>query len=63
MNSAAILKAIELLLGGISLLRTLGINYREVIDAQERADAEGRELNAAERQVFLDQAQQAVDQL
>lgn len=63
MNSAAILEAINLLIGGIRLLKTLGINYQEVINAQEQADLEGRELNAEERQRFLDEAQQAIDRL
>lgn len=63
MNTAAVIKAIDLVLAGINLLRILGINYREVIEAQERAEAEGRELSAEERQVFIDQAQEAIDQL
>ena len=44
-------------------LQDVGINYREVMEAQAVASAEGRELNDRERQVFLDQAQNALDQL
>lgn len=44
-------------------LADVGVNYREVMDAQDAAAADGRELNAAERQMFLDQAQGALDQL
>lgn len=63
MNALAILKALDMVLAGISLLKTLGINYREVIDAQESAEAEGRELTDGERQNFVDQAQDAIDEL
>ncbi len=41
-------------------LQKLGINYREVMDEQEAAEKEGREVNA---QMFIDQAQSAVDDL
>ena len=63
MNALAILKALDMALAGMSLLKTMGINYREVIDAQEAAEAEGRELTDAERQNFVDQAQDAIDDL
>lgn len=63
MNAAAIAKALDILLSGIGLLRTLGVNYSEVIAAQEAAEAEGRELTDAERQRFIDEAQSAIDQL
>ena len=40
------------------------MNYREVMDAKEAAEAEGRdELNAEERQVFINQAETALDAL
>ena len=63
MNAIAILKALDMVLSGISLLKTLGINYREVIDAQENAESLGRELTDSERQFFVDQAQDAIDKL
>lgn len=63
MNTTVILKALDILLAGISLLDKLGVNYREVIDAQEAAAAEGRELSDAERQQFIDQAQASIDNL
>ena len=56
-------KLIDAALAITGALKNVGINYREVIDAQEAAEAEGRELNQAERQVFIDQAQAAVDSL
>lgn len=63
MNSGAILNAINILLAALGLLERLGVNYREVIAAQEAAKAEGRELSDAERQQFIDSAQDAVDNL
>lgn len=63
MSTEATIKAIDVLLSGISLAATLGINYREVIAAQERAKLEGRDLSADERQAFLDEAQAAIDKL
>ncbi len=63
MNALAMLKALDMVLAGISLLETMGINYREVIDAQEQAALEGRDLTEAERQNFVDQAQDAIDKL
>lgn len=57
-------KLIDAGLAITNALTKLGINYREVMDAQEAAEAQGRpDLNEAERQVFIDQAQSAVDQL
>ena len=63
MNSAAILQILNAALGLTTALRTLGINYREVLDAQEAAEAAGEELSAETRQGFIDQAQVAIDQL
>ena len=56
-------KLIDAALVITSALKNVGINYREVMDAQDAAAAEGRELNFEERQVFIDQAQSAIDQL
>ena len=63
MKTEVILKAIDILLAAGDLLETAGVNYREVQDAKDRAKAEGRELDATERQVFIDQAQAALDRL
>jgi len=66
MNAATALligKLIDAALVITKALSDVGINYREVMDAQDLAEAEGRELNDAERQEFLDQAQNALDQL
>ena len=56
-------KLIDAALVITSALKNVGINYREVMDAQDAAEAQGRELNAEKRQVFIDQAQSAIDQL
>ncbi len=56
-------KLLDIAIAATGALQSAGVNYREVIEAQEKADAEGRELNEAERQVFLDQAQAALDAL
>lgn len=63
-NFELALKALDVFLAGLGLLDKLGINYREVIDAKDRAKAEGRDyLTAEERQPFLDQSQAALDKL
>ena len=41
-------------------LKNVGINYREIMDEQEAAEAEGREIDT---QMFIDQAQSAIDDL
>ena len=51
------------LLGAAAGLRHLGVNYREILDAEEAAHAEGREFDSSDAQPFIDQAQTAVDQL
>ena len=63
MNAAAILQVLTAVLGLTSALRTFGINYREVLDAQEAAEAAGEELSQETIQGFIDQAQAAVDEL
>lgn len=67
---AVIDKLLAILLAGIGGLKKLGVNYAEVIAAQEQAEAEfsagnreSPELTAQERQVFIDQAQSAIDRL
>lgn len=62
-NALVVLKLLDVLLAAIGALSKLGVNYREVIDAQEQADAEGRELSPAELQNFVDEAQNEVDEL
>ncbi len=63
MNTAAILQILNAALGLTSALRTVGVNYREVLDAQEAAEAAGEELSQETIQGFIDQAQAAVDEL
>ncbi len=53
-------KLIDIGLAMTNALKNVGINYREVMDEQDAAEAEGREVNA---QMFIDQAQAAVDDL
>lgn len=63
MDAASIVRAIDATLSLIALLKTAGVNYREVVEAQERAEAEGRELSAEERQAFVDKAVASVGKL
>lgn len=63
MNALMLLRLLDAGLAINGALMSAGINYREVMDAQEKAQAEGRELSQAEREVFIDQAQAALDQL
>ena len=63
MNAAIILKLIDAGLAITTTLASIGINYREIMDAQEAAEAAGREFSAADAQVFIDQAQAAIDRL
>lgn len=56
-------KWISILLSVTSLFQKAGINYREILDAQDQAAAEGRELTDEERQGFIDQSQSKIDQL
>ncbi len=57
------LKLIDTALAVTGTLQSLGVNYQQVMAAQERANAEGRELSSDELQAFIDQAQAAVDRL
>jgi len=63
MNTATALLIGKLIDAGLVITQALadvGINYREVMDEQDAAKAEGRDLNV---QKFIDQAQHAIDQL
>ena len=63
MNSATaalIGKLIDAALVITNALTDVGVNYREVMDEQEAAAAEDREIDT---NMFIDQAQNAVDQL
>lgn len=63
MNTAAALLVGKLIDAGLaitSMLTSMGINYREVMDEQEAAAAEDRAVNT---QMFIDQAQSAIDDL
>lgn len=53
-------KLIDSALTITNALSDLGINYREVMDEQEAAEREGRDVNSA---MFINQAQGAIDQL
>jgi len=53
-------KLIDAALTMTNTLSDFGINYREVMDEQEAAAAEDRPVNT---EMFLDQAQHAIDQL
>jgi hypothetical protein len=63
MNAAAILQILNAALGLTSALRSFGVNYREVLDAQDAADAAGVPLSPEVIQGFVDQAQKAIDDL
>lgn len=63
MNAAVMLQILNAALGLTSALRTFGINYREVLDAQEAAEAAGKEMSQETIQGFIDQSQAAIDQL
>lgn len=65
-----IIKGIDMFLLALSWLEDLGVNYKEIVDAQKQARDEfeagnraSPELSSAERQVFIDQAQAAIDRL
>ncbi len=63
MDSATVMLISKLIDAGLTIttaLASVGVNYREVMDEQEAAEAEGRPVNAA---MFIDQAQKALDQL
>ncbi len=63
MNTATVLlvsKMIDIALTITTTLGNFGINYREVMDEQEAAEKEGREVNS---KMFIDQAQDAIDKL
>lgn len=57
------LEAIRIVLAGIKLLREFGINYGEVIAAQQAAEAEGRELTEEDIAPFVADSREAVDRL
>ena len=63
MNAAAIFQILQAALGLTSALRAFGINYREVQDAQDAAEARGEEMSDETLQGFIDQAQAAIDKL
>ncbi len=63
MNAAVVLKILQATLGLTSALRTWGINYREVQDAQDAAEAAGEELSEETLKQFVDEAQAAIDAL
>ena len=60
LTATLIIKLIDAGLAITSALSDAGINYREVMDAQDAAKADGTDFDATE---FIDQAQVAVDKL
>lgn len=60
MTTAIVLEILNAALGLTGVLRALGINYQEVLDAQK---AEGGKLSPETVQKFLDQSQVAIDEL
>lgn len=63
MNADDLLRALQIIRSARGLIDSAGINYAEVEAAQAAAEAEGREFGAADAQVFIGQAQSAVDRL
>jgi hypothetical protein len=63
MSTGAALQSINLLLAAIQLARAVGVNYREIIDAQEAAEAAGTAVSQETIQKFLDQSQAAIGEL
>ena len=62
-ESDQILEIIKIIRSARSMLARFGVNYREVDDAVDAAEAEGREFGADDAQVFIDQARSAADRL
>lgn len=63
MNTATAMLIGKLIDAALTITNTLtdfGVNYREVMDEQEAAAKEGRPVNT---DMFIDQAQSAIDQL
>ncbi len=63
MDSEKLLEIIKLYRSVRNMLGTFGVNYEEVDAAVDAAEAEGREFGAEDAQVFIDQAESAVDRL
>ena len=62
-DAQKILELLKIIKSARSMLQTFGVNYREVDDAVDAAEAEGREFGADDAQVFIDQARGAADRL
>lgn len=60
LTARLIIKMIDVTGAITSALADAGINYREVMDAQDAAKAAGTKFDASE---FIDQAQTAIDKL
>lgn len=61
MNSADALKLIQVLLGLTELARSIGVDVSKVVEAQQQARAEGRDLTDAELAEFRNDAQASID--
>jgi len=60
MSAAMIL---DLLIAATRLAQNIGLDLSDLRDAINRAESAGQELSAADRQRFIDEAQNAIDQL
>lgn len=61
MNSGDALKLIQVLLGLTELARSIGVDVSKVVEAQQQARAEGRDLTDAELAEFRNDAQASID--
>lgn len=61
MNSVEMLQVVRLLLGMIELAREAGVDIEEVVEAQRKARAEGRDLTDEELEHFRQKAQASID--
>ena len=63
MKTALVLRVVNALLALINAARGFGVDIANLVERQERARAEGRDLTDAELQEVADKAQQAIDNI
>lgn len=66
MSAAAVITALEVIhasLGVIKLLRDMQIDIAHLVNIQQIAEAEGRDISQAELDLLATDAQQAIDRL
>lgn len=61
MSTPNALKIIQVLLGLIEVAKEVGLDVSQLVEAKERADAEGRDLTDEELNQFRDSAQASID--